>query len=297
MLGYWPDASCCAIVVDAYDRMIVMLRWSDPSGATLPPLPEAARAPAAIHLVVFDDRGSPIAPGSGLPGAVCHGVPVGHVLRVARDGARVAWALWAPGDEGPAISAGVLSPDDVARIAARWGVPPWVACREEYVADIAVRPELRDAVSREIESRQADGAGDADEQIIRVLECLAATADAHGIAAILTALADKRVRDTVLWELMRMEAPVWALAADRLAQAVGAAPEGHVAPAATLLSILRWQLGDGTRAIAAVERALDCDPSYSLAALVDRCLESGMHPQVWRQGLEGLTREECRGVA
>ncbi len=114
------------------------------------------------------------------------------------------------------------------------------------------------------------------------------------MAEALVALADVRVRDTLLWDLMHEAPSTWAAMAERLARMVAVAPDTHVAAPATLLAILRWQVGDGSRASAAVERALAADPTYTLAALVDRCLATGMHPSVWRDGLADLTREECR---
>ena len=119
----------------------------------------------------------------------------------------------------------------------------------------------------------------------------------EAMAEVLVGLADVRVRDTLLWDVMHEEPIVWKRAAQRLAEVVRAAPDAYVAAPATVLAILRWQTGDGSRAVAAVERAREADPSYTLADLVDRCLAGGMHPDVWRDGLASLRREACLQAA
>ena len=120
---------------------------------------------------------------------------------------------------------------------------------------------------------------------------------AGDIAEVLVSLADVQVRDTVLWDLMQEDPSRWTAIAARMARIVAAAPDTHVAAPATLLGILRWQMGDGSRATAAIERALSADPAYTLARLVDGCLATGMHPGTWRGGLADLSREACRRAA
>lgn len=53
---------------------------------------------------------------------------------------------------------------------------------------------------------------------------------------------------------------------------------GRQAPALTVLALLAWWGGDGVRASVLVERALDDDPGYRLADLVDRALGFGLPP-------------------
>ncbi|MHB1164527.1 MAG: DUF4192 domain-containing protein [Candidatus Nanopelagicales bacterium] len=113
------------------------------------------------------------------------------------------------------------------------------------------------------------------------------------LARVAVGLGDIRVRDTVLWDLMQPTADTSAAIAG-LASTVRHAPEGHVAPAATVLAICHWTTGDGARADAALQRAHDDDPDYSLAALVRTSLGAGLPPQSWRDALAGLTRDTCR---
>lgn len=115
------------------------------------------------------------------------------------------------------------------------------------------------------------------------------------VAALLMGLRDLGVRDTLLWDLVRQKPRTWARVGDALMRAVRLAPATHVAPAACLLAIMRWQIGDGTRAVIALERALQAEPEYSLAHLVDAMVSGGLHPQEWREGLAGLSRQACLG--
>lgn len=65
--------------------------------------------------------------------------------------------------------------------------------------------------------------------------------------------------------------------AERLLRAVGAHAPGHPA-VPTLLGVLAWWQGDGARAGVLLERALEHDPSYRLALLVQEALGYGMPP-------------------
>ena len=114
------------------------------------------------------------------------------------------------------------------------------------------------------------------------------------IARLLPALADIRVRDTALWDLAHSDSEALRRAMPVLVQALRAAPEGLVAPVATCVAIVAWQVGDGTRASIAIDRALSDDPGYSLALLVMTSLRAGLPPEAWREAMGGLTRDECR---
>lgn len=114
------------------------------------------------------------------------------------------------------------------------------------------------------------------------------------VAMALAALRDTRVRDTLIWDLLRAPRGDWSDMRCALEHIVRCAPPGDVAAAATVLGILHWQRGDGTRASIALRRARDDDPTYSLAALVDASVAAGLPPGEWLAGLRGLTREACR---
>lgn len=66
-------------------------------------------------------------------------------------------------------------------------------------------------------------------------------------------------------------------AAEHLLRAVGAHVPGHPA-VPTVLAVLAWWKGDGARAGVLLERALEEDPTYRLAVLVQEALGHGMPP-------------------
>jgi hypothetical protein len=306
MLGYWPGDSVCAIFVDADDHVVLIMRWdhdADLAPLELPPPGPGERAPARFHLVAFPPP-SAVDPEPWLraaDGVRARGVPMAHMLLAVARGSAVAWTC-VFGDESATCAAGasstLISDAEVARTAREWGLPLWRSDRRDFIADIAEDEEALARVRAALPSRLSLSGQDHDEAIGAVLEGLVGREpEAGDTARALVALADVVVRDTVLWDLMHQDPSCWAGAADRLAAMVSAAPDAYVAPPATLLAILRWQLGDGTRARAALDRALSAEPGYTLAILVGQCLANGLHPMVWREGLGGLSREECRRSA
>ena len=120
--------------------------------------------------------------------------------------------------------------------------------------------------------------------------------DARDTGLALMSLRDVAVRDTVLWDLLSLGPESWAAAVPRLSTLVSEAPVEHLAPGATLLAILRWQMGDGTRASIAIDRALQAESTYSLAQLISCALEAGLPPHEWRAGVLEMPRETCRQV-
>lgn len=70
-------------------------------------------------------------------------------------------------------------------------------------------------------------------------------------------------------------------------------PEAFVAPAATVLAGCAWLDGNGVLANVAVARALEVDPGYSLAQLLDRALTHGVPPHVWAESLAAVSMERC----
>jgi hypothetical protein len=60
-----------------------------------------------------------------------------------------------------------------------------------------------------------------------------------------------------------------------------AAPAGWVAPVATLLAAAAYQRGNGALAVLALERALDDDPGYNLAHLLEQVTATGIPPHTF----------------
>lgn len=311
MLGYWPEGSLCAIFTDAQRRVALIMRWD--ADAALPVLPPSAAGIGphdavpleSVHLVAYtappEPSEPPVAPHRSAWGHAeaalrgC-GSSLGWILVAARHGDNVPWTF-VEGDAGD-LDVRVISAAEIAQRARRWGLPPWSATRDEYVGDIATDPAARERVVKVMRTLTPVVEASRDDAIDVAHDLLAcATVTDTSLAQALVALADVRVRDTLLWDLMHEAPSTWAATGERLARMVAVAPDTHVAGPATLLAILRWQVGDGSRASAAVERALAADPTYTLAALVDRCLATGMHPAMWRAGLADLSREACRRAA
>ena len=110
---------------------------------------------------------------------------------------------------------------------------------------------------------------------------------------LLGALVDIRVRDTFLWCLTGAHVdPRSSLGS--LSLLLRRAPDGFVAPIATLTAIAAWVCGDGARASIAVAQALLEDEGYSLALLVDRSLRVGLPPSEWLASMRTLTHDQCR---
>lgn len=114
------------------------------------------------------------------------------------------------------------------------------------------------------------------------------------IARAVVAMGDTRCRDAVLWA-MTEEGRDLRQASLFMASVARQAPVGMAAGPASVLAVIMWLSGDGLRASAACRRALQCDPDYSLAVLLDAALSAGLPPRVWRQVVSELTFDECRG--
>jgi hypothetical protein len=301
MLGYWPESSVCAIFVDADERVVVIMRWDHDVHATLPPRHHIAAGDTpveAVHLVVFPPLGDlDVAPWLAAADSLeAAGVHLDRFLLAGKVDAGIAWTSARQPPDDPTVA--FIGHAEIAATVREWGMSPWRERRADYVGDIAPRPDASVRVSEALSQVAPLGEKERDAAIAdarRRLACQDLTPSE--IAQTLIGLGDVHVRDTLLWDLMQEKSSTWGWVADRLAAIVAAAPDSHVAPPATLLAILRWQMGDGSRAVAAVERALAADPTYSLAILVDRCLVTGLHPGTWRDGLATLSRADCRRSA
>lgn len=119
--------------------------------------------------------------------------------------------------------------------------------------------------------------------------------EGHDLSLLVSAFMDVQVRDTVLHDLMLDSPRRWVGAAGVLTTAVRMTSGSGRAPLATCLAVLQWQMGDGARAIIAIDAAIDADPDYSLAHLVGACISGGVHPKTWRRDLKSLPRRVCAG--
>lgn len=259
-----------------------------------------------VFAAVFGDR----APSDAEP----PGTRLVDELTVALDeaGAPVADAFytdgtsrWTYGCTDPACCPpeGRVIPDEVrTRVAAEFvrAGAAMVPDRNAIVAELAPAAEQDIAAVRDLIDSGSPPRARAEREAFRddALAGLAhlatgTTPTPADTARCLAGLNDIRVRDTALWDLMNPGVDTHA-AATGLAAMVRVAPAGYVAPAATILAVLRWTQGEGARANVALERAQADEPAYSLAELVATGVRVGLPPSSWREAMSGLTREEVR---
>jgi len=116
-------------------------------------------------------------------------------------------------------------------------------------------------------------------------------------ARLLRGLSDTRVRDVLLHRLVvrgRHCQGCWAGTIETLCDALRCAPLGAAAPAATILALVAWMVGEGSLATICVQRALEEDPGHRLAAMASQLMGQGTDPRLWRESLTGLSEAECR---
>jgi len=111
-------------------------------------------------------------------------------------------------------------------------------------------------------------------------------------AWICVVVADVRMRDALLRTLFDQDL-LRPFIRSALMTTISQANESDVPSLATVLAGCAWLDGNGALASVALDRALDVDPSYSLARLLDRAITHGVPPSVWADSLEAVSYEEC----
>jgi len=80
-----------------------------------------------------------------------------------------------------------------------------------------------------------------------------------------------------------------------LGEAVRCASHRAAAPPAAVLAVCCWVAGDGAAARVALDRAIQADPSYALAALVGAALDAGAPPWTWVEMISEVSIESILG--
>lgn len=124
--------------------------------------------------------------------------------------------------------------------------------------------------------RNRAGADAVDEIFASWLQTGRLIDDNEVIARAFVAMTDVHVRDYAMG--MHGDEQV-AAAADLWRYLVTLAPEGLVAPVATVLAAVAFEQGDGALAQRALDRASDDRPGYPMASLLRQALESGWGPE------------------
>jgi hypothetical protein len=107
-------------------------------------------------------------------------------------------------------------------------------------------------------------------------------------ARILLGLRDKTTRDHAVTLVLDPDAEALR---GVLADVAHKAPDAFAAPVCTVLAWVAYEQGDGGLANVAIERALEVDPGYELAMLVDHALVHQMSPSALREMTEGIRRD------
>ena len=111
-------------------------------------------------------------------------------------------------------------------------------------------------------------------------------------ARLVAGLHDIHIRDCLLKRFLS-DSVLREAAAHHLLVTIPRASESSVVVLATALAGIVWLDGHEALAKSALDRALECDPSYSLAVLLNRAISFGVPSSVWSDSLEAVTEEEC----
>jgi Domain of unknown function (DUF4192) len=133
------------------------------------------------------------------------------------------------------------------------------------------RGDARVLLDRAAEAAIADG-------LARYEEGAAGRLDDEEVAWLSLLLQTLRVRDRAWQRIDAGGRPVWPVHERLWLDVLTRCEPGLAAPAGVLLAYTLWRMGDGVRAVVAVERALAADPDYSAAHLMGSVLANAVPP-------------------
>lgn len=222
-----------------------------------------------------------------------HGVAVLDVVLVGSD----AWHSVVCREDCCAMGPRAIEPEMRDRVAADFvldGVAV-LADREQLIGEVARDHDLVSGV-------QGQWMPEPDrrapiQQFLRRLRGDDAPIGNRDLVSLLAALDDVITRDVLVWHLAQVNRDELRHAGVLLRTAMRAAPDGHVAPVSTLAAIAAWLAGDGARALVALDRGLEDDPTYVLGAMVQAAISAGLPPSQWRDMVRQLPVEAiCPGA-
>lgn len=291
LFGFHPEESFIAIATHGPRRRFgFRLRMDLPP----PELVEVAAAQAAGHLMRQDPDGVILITitddglvGDQLMDTVTDllDVPVHEAVRT--DGKRH-WSIGGPADGvpyesscSPAVVGAVLEgmqilPDRAALVERFAGVGGQRRTAMERATEKVLGTALRELA----ESPRIDLGAVGTERLAPILQRYAEGEDLtdEDLATLAIWVSSMSVRDRVWSRMCRAKADADLALWTAVAQSVVAPFEP---PVLCLAAFAAWLSGDGTQALIAVERALDIQPSYSMAELILRTLDAGMSPDAW----------------
>ena len=116
-------------------------------------------------------------------------------------------------------------------------------------------------------------------------------------AKLCVALCDIRTRDGLL-RILHDEVELRPQVCDHLAREIARAGKPWVAPLATVFGGIVWLAGFPDQTRTAIDQALEADPSYSLAQLLDIALRHNVPASIWSASLEAVSFQAClKGAA
>ncbi len=322
LLGFQPRDCVVAFIVGVPGRAgPVLMRADLPSSAGTPAWADAVVEPMlrtggrTVHVAAWvecpdDAVRSQLATNAVMPDLAQAlrraGLDVGGVLTTNGS----VW--WSHGCDSPGCCPDTpvaVDPDVVSRVRAEYAYAGYAPLTSRQV--LAETVARKDDPASQVASAMSSAAGIGDERTRdREIDWLTTVLmPAHAaprsaeplapgeVARVHVALADIRVRDTVLRRLVVAEECCRSCRSHTvqvLAHALRCAPAGRGAPAATLTGLVAWMHGEGALASVALDRAWEEDSHYSLAALARRIIPSGIDPRAWRGAIAALSEDECR---
>lgn len=174
--------------------------------------------------------------------------------------------------------------------------------RDAVLAEVAARDGVPVAARRL--TRGPDRECDRDVLLEQVTDVLTAADDDFAaallpdadLATVALACNDVPVRDVLLVRLSDPGAAAvsWTAAWPVLHATLRRCPPEHLPGVATMAALAAWQCGDGVRARACLERALDADPRHRLAVLSWQMLQAALPPHRWREAMADLDETTAR---
>lgn len=303
LVGYRPSDSLVAVFLREDGSLAVTARmdWevcrADPAGAAAAICEQAALSDPARVLVAAVD---PVQPDDEALAAVATICPAHDIA--------VVWAGRYEGDTWRGLDCDLKGCE--AHILDTAAPPPTVT--ELIAQGHAPRPG-RDAIEAEVAAgtvpgrapralrrpRSVDIEAWRDQILAASQDVLADSAELSDsdVSVLAAACRDIRVRDVLLWRLTIGAEHVligWPRAWEVVSEVLRRCARPDAAAVGAVAAVVAWQLGDGIRAHACLDRADEADPRHSLAGLVRRSLLAGCPPAVWCEVMGGLTEESCR---
>ena len=117
--------------------------------------------------------------------------------------------------------------------------------------------------------------------------------DVTSLLRVSASLQDVRVRDAVIQQAAQVDNQEGAYQLyDLCAMMCRVTPVKHAAPALVVTGICAYLMGNGAATNACLDTALEIDPYIRLASMISQAVNSGLHPDNFRESLSELTLDQ-----